>query len=107
MADVVGHLARDEQLSLSLTGRLEICTDACMLTAIPSEHASEFLGWGHDVEGGVSRTALLRFFEMTGLQPSPHIDSTCRCCGRADKGGCRRCSAGTWEGSGKRFGADV
>jgi acetyl esterase/lipase len=71
MADVLGHLARDEQLAPPLTGLLEICTNACMYNAIPSQYASEFVSWEQDIRGGVSREGLLRFLEMSGAAAEP------------------------------------
>ncbi|KAJ4293992.1 hypothetical protein N0V90_007681 [Kalmusia sp. IMI 367209] len=71
MADVIGHLSRDENLEPPITGLLEICSNACQYNAVPSQFATEFLSWDQEIKGGVSREDLLRFYELTGAAANP------------------------------------
>lgn len=77
LADIMGHLSRDEKLEPPITGLLEICTSPCQYDAMPEQYKSEFLSWDQEFKGGLPREGLLRFFELTGAaeNPSDHFNS--------------------------------
>ena len=77
MADVIGHLARDQKLDPPLTGLLEICTSTCQYDVMPAEYKSEFLSWDQEMPGGMTKDTLLKFYNLTGAakDPAHHFNS--------------------------------
>ena len=71
MADIMGHLSRDEKLEPPITGLHEICPSPCAYSALPEKYEDRYLSWNQDMKGGLPRAALLRFAELAGTLENP------------------------------------
>jgi acetyl esterase/lipase len=73
LADIVGHLSRDEKLDPPITGLVEVCTSVCHAPMMPDEYKAEFLSYQQDMPGGVSTEAIEHFHKLTGGEPEHHL----------------------------------